>query len=49
MKATYAAVTYDTDGWQIEATNGRRWRDEQFSPEKVEARRRAIQERGRTM
>ena len=49
MKATYATITHDADGWQTEATNARRWRDEQFSPEKVEARRRAIQERGRTM
>ena len=39
----------DADGWTTEATNARRWRKEQFSPEKVEARRRAIQERGRTM
>ncbi|MFZ4719526.1 MAG: enoyl-CoA hydratase [Ilumatobacteraceae bacterium] len=49
MKATYAEITHDADGWTTEAANARRWRKEQFSPEKVEARRRAIQERGRTM
>jgi enoyl-CoA hydratase len=49
MKATYAEITGDSAGWQIEANNAGRWQREMFSPEQVEARRRAIQERGRTM
>ncbi|MBI4932616.1 MAG: enoyl-CoA hydratase [Actinobacteria bacterium] len=49
MKATYDEITAESDGWQIEATNASRWQREMFSPDQVEARRRAIQERGRTM
>lgn len=49
MRATYDEITRDQAGWDVEATNARRWQREMFSPEKVEARRRAIQERGRTM
>jgi enoyl-CoA hydratase len=49
MKATYGEITGDTAGWQIEADNASRWQREMFDPEQVEARRRAIQERGRTM
>ena len=45
---TYAEVTADVDGWETEAAHGRRWRDAHFSPERVAARRAAIQARGRT-
>lgn len=48
MKATYAEITADSDGWAVEATNASRWRREQFSPEKVAQRRAAIQARGRS-
>ena len=49
MRATYDEITRDHVGWQTEATNAARWQREMFSVEQVEARRRAIQERGRTM
>ena len=49
MKATYGEITAESAGWQIEATNASRWQREMFHPDQVEARRRAIQERGRTM
>lgn len=49
MRATYDEITRDHEGWQTEATNAGRWQREMFSVEQVEARRRAIQERGRTM
>jgi enoyl-CoA hydratase len=48
IRATYAAVTDDDDAWETEARDSRAWQRAQFDPEKVEARRRAIQERGRT-
>ena len=47
IRATYAEITRDQPGWDTEARNARRWQKEQFSPEKVEARRAAIQARGR--
>ena len=47
MRATYGEITGDQPGWQIEATNAGRWQREMFSAEKVEARRLAIQQRGR--
>ncbi|HPU39215.1 MAG TPA: enoyl-CoA hydratase, partial [Microthrixaceae bacterium] len=47
IRATYAEITAEADGWEIEATNAGRWQREMFSPEKVEARRIAIQQRGR--
>ncbi len=47
MRATYGEVTGDQSGWQVEATNAARWQREMFSAEKVEARRLAIQQRGR--
>ncbi len=47
MRATYGEITGDQSGWQIEATNAGRWQREMFSAEKVEARRLAIQQRGR--
>jgi enoyl-CoA hydratase len=48
MKATYAEITHDTTGWATEAANASRWQRENFSKDQVEARRAAIQERGRT-
>ena len=47
IRATYAEITADTPGWQIEGANAARWQREMFSPEHVEARRVAIQQRGR--
>ncbi len=47
MRATYGEITGEPDGWQIEATNAGRWQRDNFSAEKVEARRLAIQQRGR--
>jgi enoyl-CoA hydratase len=49
MKVTYGEIHAEAEGWRIEAVNARQWQREMFSPEKVEARRLAIQERGRTM
>lgn len=49
MKATYAEIHADVEGWRTEATISARWQREMFSPEKVAARRVAIQQRGRTM
>jgi enoyl-CoA hydratase len=49
MRATYDEITRDHAGWQTEATNAARWQREMFSVEQVETRRKAIQERGRTM
>lgn len=49
MKATYAQITSETEAWGIEAHNAASWQQAMFSPEMVEQRRRAIQERGRTM
>ena len=47
MRATYGEITAEQSGWKIEATNAGRWQRENFSAEKVEARRLAIQQRGR--
>lgn len=47
IRRTYATIHAETTGWEIEARDGAQWRDEQFSPEKVAARREAIQNRGR--
>jgi enoyl-CoA hydratase len=49
MRATYGEITRDQPGWETEARNSARWQREMFSPEQVEARRQAIQARGRTM
>lgn len=48
MKATYAEITAEREGWEIEATNAGRWQREHFDKDAVEARRQAIQARGRT-
>jgi enoyl-CoA hydratase len=47
IRATYAAITRDQPGWDIERTDSARWQREMFSPERVEERRAAIQARGR--
>ncbi len=47
IRATYDRITTDVSHWEIEAEDGTAWRRAQFSPEKIEARRRAIQERGK--
>lgn len=48
IRATYAAIAHDDDGWETEARDSRAWQRSQFSPEKVAERRAAIQARGRT-
>jgi enoyl-CoA hydratase len=48
IRATYAAITRDQPGWEIEAADSARWRDTMFSKEAVEARRAGIIDRGRT-
>ena len=47
IRQTYAAIAHDDDAWETEARDARAWRRSQFSPEKVAARREAIQARGR--
>jgi enoyl-CoA hydratase len=47
IRATYAAITAEEDGWTIEARDARAWRRGAFDPAEVEARRAAIQARGR--
>jgi enoyl-CoA hydratase len=47
IRQTYAAIAHDDDAWETEARDSRAWRRSQFSPEKVAARRAAIQARGR--
>lgn len=47
IRATYAQINAEHEGWTIEQDNARVWQREQFSPEKVAARRAAIQQRGR--
>ena len=47
IRRTYGEITADTAGWEIEARDGREWRVANFSAEQVEARRAAIQARGR--
>jgi enoyl-CoA hydratase len=46
IRSTYAMIASDDDHWEIEARDSRAWRRTMFSPEQVEARRRAIQARG---
>lgn len=46
IRATYDSVVTDPGQWDTEARDGKAWRKAQFSPEKVEARRQAIQARG---
>src|SRR5215207_1195242 len=48
IRATYAAIAHDDDGWEQEARDSRAWQRTMFSPDKVAERRAAIQNRGRT-
>jgi enoyl-CoA hydratase len=48
IRATYAAIAHDDDGWEQEARDSRMWQRTMFSPEKVAERRAAIQARGKT-
>jgi enoyl-CoA hydratase len=48
IRRTYAEITADAAGWEIEARDSRRWSTEMFDPAKVAERRAAIQARGRT-
>jgi enoyl-CoA hydratase len=47
IRATYAEIAAEDEAWSIEARDGRAWRESTFRPEEVEARREAIQARGR--
>jgi len=38
IRATYAEITADTPGWQIEGANAARWQREMFSPEASSSR-----------
>ncbi len=48
IRATYATIAHDDDAWETESRDSRAWQRSQFSPERVAARRAAIQARGRT-
>jgi enoyl-CoA hydratase len=47
IRSTYAEITAEREGWEIEARDGRAWRTATFDPSQVAARRAAIQARGR--
>ena len=47
IRSTYAAIHAEQPGWAIEATDSAAWRKATFDPAQVEARRLAIQNRGR--
>jgi enoyl-CoA hydratase len=47
IRSTYASITAEEAGWGIEARDARAWRRQTFDPAMVEARRAAIQARGR--
>ena len=47
IRRTYAAITRDQSGWDIEATDGAAWRRSMFSADKVAERRDGIMSRGR--
>jgi enoyl-CoA hydratase len=48
IRATYAEITAETDGWQIEARDAAAWQRARFDPNVVAARRAGIMQRGRT-
>jgi enoyl-CoA hydratase len=48
IRATYASIAHDDDGWEQEARDARMWQRTMFSPDKVAERRAAIQARGKT-
>lgn len=47
IRKTYAEITRDQPGWEIEARDSLEWRRTMFSPDKVAARRDGIMSRGR--
>ena len=47
--ATYNEINAEEPAWEIETRDSVAWQKSNFSADKVEARRIAIQERGRTM
>lgn len=47
IRRTYAEITAERPGWEIEARDSRQWSREMFDPAKVAERRAAIQARGR--
>ena len=49
IRRTYAAITAESEGWEIEARDSRAWSVANFSKERVAERRAAIQARGRQM
>jgi enoyl-CoA hydratase len=46
IRSTYDSIATDDDAWEAEARDGRAWSRTQFTPERVEARRKQIQARG---
>lgn len=48
IRATYAEIAHDEDSWATESRDGRAWRQNTFSAEKVAARREQIRARGKT-
>lgn len=47
IRRTYAEITAESEGWQIEARDSRAWSVANFSKDRVAERRAAIQARGR--
>src|SRR5215203_4269939 len=47
IRRTYAEITAERPGWEIESRDSRQWSKEMFDPSKVAERRAAIQARGR--
>jgi enoyl-CoA hydratase len=48
IRSTYAEITADSDGWAIEARDGKAWARSMFDPARVAERRDGIISRGRT-
>jgi enoyl-CoA hydratase len=48
IRSTYAAITADTAGWEIEARDAAAWQRARFDPSDVARRRAGIMERGRS-
>jgi enoyl-CoA hydratase len=46
IRSTYDQIATDDDAWETEARDGRAWRRSHFNPDRVAARRAAIQARG---
>ncbi len=47
IRSTYAEISAEPAGWETEARDSKAWRKAMFDPAQVEARRAAIQARGR--